>query len=313
MNVSGDHATASPAPRLTVPTLVRALRLPFLGASVLPFVAGSLLPDGRLRAGRLAAGLALVACNHLGANLINDYADSRSGADWMDRRFFGYFGGSKLIQEGVLTERFYLLGAMACFLIGLALAIGLAFALHGVLVLALYAAILFLSCSYSVPPLRLAYRRLGEVVIFLLFGPALVMGGTTVQTAQVGFPASLRVSLPFGLLTAAILFVNEVPDFPEDAAAGKRNWVSLVGPARAFYIAGLLFALALASVVAAFFCGDLGWVALAVVLLLPLMLQVVRILRQSYADKAALVQASKLTIGIQTAVTLLIILDRLVR
>ena len=85
---------------------IRAFRLPFITASTLPFVAGSLFERGNFNFTGFILGFIAVAATHLSANLINDYADSRSGADWGDRHYYGLFGGSKLIQEGGLTESF---------------------------------------------------------------------------------------------------------------------------------------------------------------------------------------------------------------
>ena len=42
------------------------------------------------------------------ANMLNDYADSGSGADAQDPRYFGFFGGTKLIQDKVFSEKFFL-------------------------------------------------------------------------------------------------------------------------------------------------------------------------------------------------------------
>jgi 1,4-dihydroxy-2-naphthoate octaprenyltransferase len=88
--------------------LIRALRLPFILASILPFIAGSLFARPHENGVGFLLGLITVGYTHLSANLINDYADSRSGADWKNRQYYGLFGGSKLIQEGVLDEGFYL-------------------------------------------------------------------------------------------------------------------------------------------------------------------------------------------------------------
>ena len=77
--------------------IIRALRLPFLSASILPFVFGSLVVRKQFNLPAFILGLMAAAFTHLSANLINDYADSKSGVDWQDKRFFGFFGGSKLI------------------------------------------------------------------------------------------------------------------------------------------------------------------------------------------------------------------------
>ncbi|MCX5701432.1 MAG: 1,4-dihydroxy-2-naphthoate octaprenyltransferase, partial [Candidatus Omnitrophica bacterium] len=68
-----------------VKNIIRALRLPFLFASVLPFVFGSLIQKHNFNLSGFLWGLIAVIGAHLSANLINDYADSKSGVDWQDR------------------------------------------------------------------------------------------------------------------------------------------------------------------------------------------------------------------------------------
>ena len=216
--------------------IARALRLPFTAASVLPYLAGSLLSaESSFHPVRFVLGLGAVVFTHLSANAINDYADSKSGADWQDTRWYhGIFGGSKLIQEGRLSERFYygtavLLGGLAAVsVLALCLWIG-----TGTPFL-FYVLVLALAWAYSQPPLKLSYRRLGEAAVFVLFGPVATMGGRYIQTGVFPDVSGLLLSLPFGFLTTAILFVNEVPDFAGDQAAGKDTWVAANGQRRAY-------------------------------------------------------------------------------
>ena len=129
--------------------LARALRLPFLSASVLPFVAGSLFARGDRNPAGFVLGLIAVGATHLSANLINDYADSKSGADWKDRKYYGFFGGSKLIQEGVLKESFYLKTAVFFAVLACACVSGLAFLSKSIVPLVCFSGIIFLAWSYS--------------------------------------------------------------------------------------------------------------------------------------------------------------------
>jgi 1,4-dihydroxy-2-naphthoate octaprenyltransferase len=288
--------------------IVRALRLPFLSASILPFIAGSLLAKGQVNYLVFFLGLALVACTHLSANLINDYADSKSGVDWKDENFYNFFGGSKLIQEGVFSEKFYLFAAIAFFLLSVVLLIFLSVVLSSISVIGFYVCIIILAWSYSVKPLQLSYKRIGEVVIFLLFGPVLVMGGYFLQTKIFPDSRGFMVSLPFGLLTTAILFVNEVPDFPEDKSGNKLNWVSLTGPSRAFYLyLGLIF-LALLAIIIGIKSGYFGKIALFSFLGLVPAMKAVNILKAHYDNKKMLVESSKLTIAIQNLTGVILIL-----
>jgi len=166
----------------TFNNIIRALRLPFLTVSILPFIFGSLISRINFNFFIFFIGLACVMFTHLGANLINDYSDSKSGADWEDKRFYKFFGGSKLIQENVFTERFYLFASIFCFVISFCSTCILAIALKNLSIAWFYLIILFLGVSYSYKPLQFSYHRLGELVIFTLFGPAIVMGGYFLQT-----------------------------------------------------------------------------------------------------------------------------------
>ncbi|MFC1658289.1 prenyltransferase [Candidatus Omnitrophota bacterium] len=288
---------------------VRAFRLPFILASILPFIFGSCIDKSSFLFMRFFIGLITVALTHLGANLINDYADSKYGADWQDRKWHTFFGGSKLIQEGVLPERFYLNAAKFCFAAACACILLLSFILHNLLIIGLYALILFLGFSYSHKPLVFSYRRLGELIIFILFGPAVVMGGYFIQTQIFPDPRSFILSLPFGFFTTAILYSNEVPDFQDDLKAGKLTWVNFLGQEKAF----LLYCILIFS---GFFCiglniiiGNLSLIsALAFIFIFPA-LRAAYILRRFHDNKKALKGSSRITIALQALVSIILIAD----
>ena len=287
---------------------IRALRLPFTAASALPFIAGSFLARGRFGFFDFLLGLIAAVSGHLGANLINDYADSRSGVDWGDKRFYGFFGGSKLIQEGLVEEKFYLRLSFVFFGLGFFSVIGLAFRLKSVSILFYYVLIAFLAFSYSYRPLRFSYRRLGEFVIFLLFGPAAAMGGYFIQTKLFPDAESFLLSLPFGFFTTAILFSNEVPDYDQDRTGNKLTWVSITGKENAFLLYYVLVAMGFISLLANIFYGQLGIIAGLSFLLIPLAVRAGRILKSFPDDKARLMESSRLTVMLQALAGIGIIL-----
>ena len=299
--------TTQPRRPLTPAVLVRALRLPFLTASVLPLIYGSLLADTPRAWGRLLLGVLAAAATHLSANLINDYADSRSGADWHDPRFFGLFGGSKLIQEGVLTERFYLVLALVWAGVAAAAILALAWLQHSLLLPLSGIGIVLLAWAYSVAPTQLAYRQLGELVIFLLFGPALVVGGYFIQTGRLFDPRPAVLSAPFGLLTAAILLANEIPDCADDARAGKRNLVSLVGVQHAYRLYAALNIVALLVLLLAVGAGYATWPALACLVLVVPVYQATHLMQRHYGSKDDLRRASARAILVQALAALILI------
>ncbi|OIO39337.1 MAG: hypothetical protein AUJ75_01395 [Candidatus Omnitrophica bacterium CG1_02_49_10] len=290
-----------------IKNITRAMRLPFITASVFPFIFGSLIAKGSLDPLTFLLGLIAASSSHLSANLINDYADSKTGADWKDKTFFGFFGGSKLIQEGELSERFYLKLSLFFAALASASVIALAFILKSVLIIFLFVFIIILSWQYSQPPLRLCYRRLGEIFIFMLFGPAAVMGGYFIQTGVFPHRPSLLLSLPFGFFITNILFANEVPDYPQDKEAGKFTWVSITGPEKAYILYIIIMAASFTSIGINIYLGYISpLAALSFPLIIPV-IKAVSILKKSYNDKNRLVMSSKLTIAVHNIASIICI------
>jgi 1,4-dihydroxy-2-naphthoate octaprenyltransferase len=287
-------------PRTTVGRAVRAGRLPFLTASVLPSAVGAAMGGGDGSAGLGAVGVLAVAMGHLSANLMNDVGDAATGVDAIDGRHFGFFGGSKLIQWGVVPARTYLaaslLAACACMA-----AVGmLAWTHQDVLPLAAAGGAVLLAWAYSTGPAPLSYRCGGEATVFLLFGPVATLAGHYAATGRLWSTEAALASLPLGLMTAGILIANEVPDAAEDAVAGKRNLVGLLGARRgwALYLVVVIAAVALAGVaVARAGLAPFGWAAMAA--LLPAGLAA-RVLKRCCHDKPRLVRGAALAILAQT-------------
>jgi len=80
-----------------------------------------------------------------------------------------------------------------------------------------------LAAQYTAPPLRLAYNRLGEIDIFLLFRIFLVMGSFYLFAEKFTFNSFL-VSLPIAFLFAGVIICNEIPDSEYDLRAKKITW-----------------------------------------------------------------------------------------
>lgn len=291
--------------------IIRALRLPFITASILPFIFGSTIALQDFNLFRFLLGLIAVIATHLSANLMNDYADSRSGADWQDKKFYGFFGGSKLIQEGLLSEQFYLKASLSFGLVAFASVIILALVLKTLWVIALYLMIILLSWQYSAGPLRFSYRYLGELFIFLLFGPALVMGGYFIQSGVFPEMKSFILSMPLGLLTTAILFANELPDLHEDKKAHKLTWVSIAGPRRAFLLYCLLILLAFLTIVSGISLKYLSPYAYFSLIFIFPAIKAASILRRYPQDKLKLTGSSRLTIAVQALVALSLIISNI--
>ena len=291
-----------------IKNLVRALRLPFLSVSILPFVFGSLIERSNFNFLGFLFGFLAVVATHLSSNLINDYVDSRSGADWQDKNFYKFFGGSKLIQEGVFIEKFYFNLALLFLSIAIISIFLLSFFTKRIITILFYILIIALSWSYSEKPLQFSYHRLGELIIFILFGPVLVMGGYFIQTGIFPDLKSFMLSLPFGFFTTTILFVNEIPDFPEDQKVGKFNWVSIFGVKNAFLIYYFLIFFGFLVILIDIILKYLNIIASFSFLLIIPAIKAGGILKKYSFNKSQLVKSSRLTIMIHFFISIILIL-----
>jgi 1,4-dihydroxy-2-naphthoate octaprenyltransferase len=291
-----------------VKNFVRALRASFLIASILPFIFGSFIIRDNFNLIGFILGLFAVVFTHLSANLINDYADSRSGVDYGDKHFYPFFGGSKLIEKNVFSEKAYLNAAIFCAVLAWLSVILLAFALKSTLVIPVYLLIIILSWQYSAKPLRFSYHYLGEILIFFLFGPVLVMGGYFIQNGMFPDLRSFILSLPSGVFTAALLFANEVPDFSDDQRANKNNWVRLSGLSKAYLIYVGLISLCLSFVILGVFLKYIGVFSLASLLLVIPTFKAARILKDNNFSKIKLLGSSGITINMQALLSIILIL-----
>lgn len=254
------------------------LRAPFLTATLATVIVGAFWPG--LAGWPLALVVVLGASlMHLAANVFNDWADHASGADEANVGYVpGLSGGSRLIQKGLLTPGEVL--GLAVALLAAAAACGIVVvAVAGPAVLPWAVAGLVLGIGYTVPPLRLVHRGLGEPVIFLTFGP-LLAGGAWVATHGGDWPPAgvWAASTVLGLWVALILFANEFPDRAGDAAAGKRTWVVRLGPVRAARLYRLLVVTSFVLTALFVAAGLLPPGALAALIALPLALRNARVL-----------------------------------
>ena len=210
---------------------VRELRAPFFGASVVPVLVGTAAgfsASGEFRPGLFALALVGMVLLHAGGNVANDYFDHLSGNDPANRNVTPFSGGSRVIQEGLLSPRAVLLGAL-CFL-GAGGAVGIAVAIltRSIFILVLGVVGVLLGYFYTAPPVRLGYRGVGELIVGIAFGVLPVCGSFYLQAGCV----EAWVLLP-GLLVAGLIFLvllaNEFPDEDADRGAGKRTLVVLLG------------------------------------------------------------------------------------
>jgi 1,4-dihydroxy-2-naphthoate octaprenyltransferase len=286
---------------------LRATRLPFLSATFVPILLGIAVAGLRDDFSWWLALLTLVggACIHLALNVANDVFDTLSGADEANVNPTQFSGGSRVILYGLLRLRSMALLSAGFYAAGIGIGLVLA-ALQGWNLLWVGVAGALISFFYTAPPLRLVHRGLGELAVFLGFGPIMALGAYFVQAGEYAWEPFLA-SIPVGILIALILYVNEVPDRPADAAAGKRTLpvrLSQEGVIRLYELAvGVTFGL----IVAFALSGLIARPAIIAVAGLPLAFPVIRALRDSYENPYALMPAMAKNIQLHLVTGLLLV------
>jgi 1,4-dihydroxy-2-naphthoate polyprenyltransferase len=203
---------------------LRATRLPFLSATIIPIGIGIAVAGLHRQWHWWLAILTIVAgaCVHLGLNVANDVFDTDSGADPANVNPTQFSGGSRVIYYGLMSRQQMQAMSLAFYAVGLGIGLYLAIAraFWPILIIGVLGSLI--SYFYTAPPLRLVHRGLGEIGVFLGFGPIMALGAYYVQAQRFSWEA-VYASLPVGILVALILYVNEVPDRPADASVGKRT------------------------------------------------------------------------------------------
>jgi 1,4-dihydroxy-2-naphthoate octaprenyltransferase len=133
--------------------------------------------------------------------------------------------------------------------------------------------------TYTGGPKPYGYEGLGEVFVFLFFGVVAVVGSYYVQIQRLPWEAFV-LSVPVGLLAAAILVVNNVRDLDSDRRAGKRTLAVRLGRERTRVLYAVMVAGAFLAALVPWLAGSLtAWLLLSW-LAIPLAAAVVQTVRE---------------------------------
>tara|TARA_Y100001970_G_scaffold154031_1_gene188564 strand:+ start:4089 stop:5360 length:1272 start_codon:yes stop_codon:yes gene_type:complete len=246
------------------------MRLPFLSATFVPIFAGAAVTSmlGQdVSWGWLLLTLLAGSLLHIGTNTSNDYFDHISGTDARNYNYSnkGLNGGSRSIQMGLISPKGILTVAIIAFTLSAVVGIPLIIK-SGLSILWLGLIGFFSGLFYTAPPFKFSSRKgMGELLIGLNFGPLMVAGSALVQTGQL-LPEAFLAGIPIGFLIAAVVYMNEFPDYDSDKATGKNTLIVVFGPekARAGYVA--LVASAFVSIVILAFNGTVPMLSLIALL-----------------------------------------------
>ena len=205
----------------------------------------------------------------IGTNLSNDYSDARRGADTEDR-----LGPVRVTAGGLMPPKHVLAGTYIAF--GIAVAAGLYLAaVAGWELLVVGVASILAGVLYTGGPRPYGYEGLGELFVFVFFGIVAVVGSYYVQTEELRWEA-FALAVPVGLLSSAILVVNNVRDIDTDRRAGKHTLAVKLGRERARALFTAMVVLSFAAPVVILALGGLTPWLLITLAALPLGVPLIR-------------------------------------
>lgn len=232
-----------------------------------------------------AATLLGVVVLQAATNMSNDTVDFLHGVDNLPPHLVSPFtGGARVLPEGELTVKAHRRAWIALYAIGGLLGLALVLSRpNGWLLLLLGLLGGALAVFYTLPPFSLQYHGLGDVAVGIVFGPIVTLGAFAVQAGSLSLEA-LLASIPLGILVAAFLFVNEMPEYETDPRGGKRTIPARLGLERSYRTYLGLIGIAVALLVVFVAVRGLPWLALLGLLAVPPLLRSVRVLRAYYRE-----------------------------
>ena len=217
---------------------VYAARLRTLPLSISGIVVGNALcvQDADFSWGLFILMLLTAIAFQILSNLANDYGDGVKGTDNARR-----VGPKRVLQVGLLSREVLKKGIIWVTIVALTLAIILittAFRSEpwiyfliflGLAILSVWSAI-----SYTVGKKAYGYRGLGDLFVFIFFGLVSVLGAYFMQL-KLFSSAAILMGLVLGLLSVAVLNLNNMRDRESDSNVGKRTLAVILGALGAKY------------------------------------------------------------------------------
>lgn len=226
------------------PGLLQMIRAPFLSSIIAPLIAGTLLSfsiNGFFLPINFLLMLIIGIGLHAAVNVYNDIYDTIQGTDKVNVHRNESSGGSGVLQSHPQFMGKMFLIARSALVIALIASVILLFFIETELwphLIVLYLLSAFFSKYYTAPPFKLAYRGLGEISVWLAFGPMAIL--IAVVSQNIGFHPYVLALMPVtGLSTLSILLVGQMIDLDADRKGGKHGITSRLGT-RATAVAYLL-------------------------------------------------------------------------
>ncbi|MFC1671331.1 prenyltransferase [Spirochaetota bacterium] len=192
-----------------------------------------------------------VVLTHISVNLFNEYSDYKTGIDSNTKRT-PFSGGSGMIQAGLTKPKSVLFAAVTTLILALFIGIYFIIISHWSLIILMViggVAIVFYTT-------HLAKILLGELFAGMTLGTFVVLGVYISMIGNWNIPAGdllsldiILISIPPGLLTSLLLFLNEFPDAEADKKGGRFHIVIWLGKKKSAYIYSVVLAVIYAIII----------------------------------------------------------------
>jgi 1,4-dihydroxy-2-naphthoate octaprenyltransferase len=245
---------------------VQAVRPFAFSASVIPVLLGAmgalLFFPGNIAWYLLPVLIVAAILFHTGGNLISEYFDYKNEVDRKET-----LGGGRILVDELLPPKHILNAGILSFVVGFLLGLILVW-VRGLDILYLGLFGLIAGIFYTVKPFQFKYIALGDLLIFLAFGPLLVLGSYFALTGDMNWNI-IWVSFPISFLVVGILHANNTRDMKFDKQAHIKTFAGIIGMkgAKAEYY--FLITGAYITTVILILTGIVDWYVLLVALSLP--------------------------------------------
>jgi 1,4-dihydroxy-2-naphthoate octaprenyltransferase len=229
-------------PQIPLKTWMLAIRPKTLPAAIAPVMIGTAMAfgDGVHHFGAAILCLLAALAIQIGTNLANDYYDFKKGTDTEHR-----IGPTRVTQAGLIPPETIKWAFILSFVMAAVFSLWL-IQRGGKPILIIGILAVLSGIFYTAGPWPLGYIGLGDLFVLIFFGPVAVAGTYYVQSYEMNAAVILAGIAP-GLISVAILTVNNLRDIDSDRAAGKRTLAVRFG--RSIAAAEYLFSILMATAI----------------------------------------------------------------
>lgn len=205
------------------------------------------------------------------SNLVNDYADFKTGSDNENS-----MGKDRKLVSGEITPKQMLIAitisAILCLLVGLPLIFW-----GGWILLPFGLLIIAAAFCYSLGPLPLSYKALGDVAVILFFGIIPVTFTYFILTKKITLEI-VSAGFAMGLVVDELLIVNNVRDVEEDKLHNKITTAVLFG--KEFMMKVFLFNPLIACALGFYFLRDVCDYKVWAIAIIPMIIYSINIYKK---------------------------------